>query len=436
VVFIIIWFGQLISLVGSGLTGFALSVWVFQRTGSTTQFALLYLSTMLPGILMSPFAGTYVDRWDRRKAMLLSDAGAGLSTLAIALLFFTGRLDIWIIYLALMVRSVFNAFRWPALSAITTLTVPKQHLGRASGVMQFGEATAQIVSPLLAGLLLSIIQIQGIVFIDFITFLFALFSLLIVRVPKPQITEGSRAVKGSLLRESAYGWIYVRQRPGLLALMILFTLNNFCLGIVMVMFTPLVLGFASAKVLGTVLSISGAGMLIGSLAMSVWGGPKRRIYGILPFMLLQGTILFMGGLKPNFPLVACAAFMFLFLYPIIVGSNQAIWQTKVATDAQGRVFAVRRMIAMSTLPLAYLIAGPLADKVFEPLLAVGGPLAGSVGRIIGVGPGRGIGLLFIFLGFFTVLTTAAAYFFPRLRMVEEELPDAITDKPAAEPQIL
>src|SRR5439155_7934140 len=129
---------------------------------------------------------------------------------------------------------------------------------------------------------------------------------------------------------------------------------------------------------------------------------------------------------PNFPLVAAAAFVFLFTVPITNGSSQAIWQTKVPSDTQGRVFAVRRMIAMSTLPLSFLLAGPLADRVFEPLLAVSGPLAGSIGQIIGVGPGRGIGLMFILMGSFIVLVTVSGSSFARLRLLEKELPDAIT----------
>jgi DHA3 family macrolide efflux protein-like MFS transporter len=161
--------------------------------------------------------------------------------------------------------------------------------------------------------------------------------------------------------------------------------------------------------------------------MSVWGGPKQRILGILGFGLLQGIVVFVGGLRSSAFLIAAAAFVFLFNTPIIFGCSQVIWQRKVAPEIQGRVFALRRMIAMSSSPLASLVAGPLADYLFEPLLVVGGPLTGTIGKLIGVGPGRGIGLLFIVMGILTMLTAAVGYLYPRLRMVEEELPDAITD---------
>jgi len=430
--FSIIWAGQLISLIGSGLTGFALGVWVYQRTGSVTQFALISLFTALPGILFSPLAGALVDRWDRRWAMILSDSGSALCTLSMALLLLANRLEVWHIYLAMGLSSTFSAFQWPAYSAATTLLVPKKHLGRASGMVQFGQALAQIISPTLAGVLMGIIQVQGIILIDFATFFFALFTLLLVRIPRPERTAAGEAGQGSLWREAAYGGKYILARPGLLGLLLLFATTNFAAGIVQVLFTPLVLSFATTAILGAILSVGGLGFLSGGLTMSVWGGPKVRVYGIYLFLLLQGCVLFAAGLPPQATLLGAAAFLYFFAVPIVNGCSQAIWQTKTAPDVQGRVFAVRRMIAWSSLPLAYLVAGPLADKVFEPLMTQDGALADSVGRFIGTGTGRGIGLLYILLGVMTLLATLAAVLYPRLRYVEVELPDFVADKAGGE----
>jgi DHA3 family macrolide efflux protein-like MFS transporter len=210
-----------------------------------------------------------------------------------------------------------------------------------------------------------------------------------------------------------------------LILLILFAGTNFTLGMLQALLTPLVMSIASAKVLGSVLSIAGFGMLAGTLAMSVWGGPKRRIQGIFGAFLIQGLILFLGGVRPSVPLIAAASFIFLFLLAIINGCSQAIWQSKVALEVQGRVFAVRRMVALSSMPLAYFVAGPLADRVFEPMLAPGGALAGTVGALIGVGKGRGIGLLLMVLGIFMVAGLAVAFANPRLRKLEDELPDVV-----------
>jgi len=423
-VFILIWLGQMVSIVGSGLTRFALGVWVYQHTGSATQFALIYLSSSLPVIVISPIAGALVDRWDRRWTMLLSDSGAGLSTLAIAPMLFAGRLEVWHIYLATSVSSTCSAFQSPAYAAATTLLVPKQHLGRANGLIQLGQAVTQLISPVLAGVLVVTIQVQGVILLDFATFLFALVTLLSVRFPTAETTTAGKAGKDSLLREIAYGWTYIMARPGLLGLLIFLAASNFLMGIVGVLATPLVLSFASAAVLGTVLTIGGSGMLVGSLVMSTLGGSQRHINSVFGFMLLSGLWILVAGLRPSAPLFATATFLLFFGLPIINGSSQVIFQKKVAPNVQGRVFALTGMLSGLSLPLAYLVAGPLADRVFEPLMVPGGALASSIGQIIGVGPGRGIGLMFIVIGVLTMLATVVAYQYPRLRMVEEELPDA------------
>jgi DHA3 family macrolide efflux protein-like MFS transporter len=421
--FALIWFGQLISLTGSGLTSFALGVWVYQTTDSATSYALVILCTMAPNILLSPVAGALVDRWDRRWAMLLSDTGAGLSTLTIVLLLnFNKGGALWPILLATAASSAFSAFQWPAYAASTSLLVSKEQLGRANGMVQFAQAVGYIASPALAGYLVTRIQVQGVIAIDFITFAFAVFTLLLVRIPKPEALEERGK---SLIHDMVFGLRYLTKRSGLMGLLILFAVSNFLLGLIMALFTPMVLSFTSADVLGVMTSIGTLGMLFGGGLMMVWGGPKRRIYGVLGSMLLEGLALLISGTHPSVPLVTGAAFGFFFLFSIDGASNDAIWQSKVAPDVQGRVFGMRSTIAMFSMIPAYALAGPLADGVFEPLLAATGLLATSVGKIIGVGQGRGIGLMFIIAGMLTTLAAVGAYMHPRIRRVEDELPDAI-----------
>nr|QEO74278.1 major facilitator transporter [uncultured bacterium] len=430
-IFLLVWFGQLISYLGSGLTSFVLGVWVYQRTGSATRFALVSTCAVLPSVVISPLAGALIDRWDRRRAMLMSDTGSALGTLAIVILLWTGRLEVWHVYLAVAVGATFYAFQWPAYAATITLLVPKQHLGRANGLLQFADAAAQVVSPALGGLLLVALSLRGVMLIDFATFLFALVTLLAVRFPQPRPAVAEETGRGSLLREALYGWTYITSRPGLFGLLVFIAASNFLAGIVTVLATPFVLSFAPVTVLGLVLSVGGCGMLAGGIVMSLWGGPKRRIHGVLGFELLRGLGFILAGLRPSTYLLAVAAFFIFFGLPITTGSSLAIWQSKVAPGVQGRVFAARRMIAWSSLPFAYLIAGPLADYVFEPLLAVGGPLTGSLGQVIGAGPGRGIGLLFILIGVLTILIAVAGYMYPRIRLVEDELPDIVAGEAMA-----
>jgi MFS family permease len=253
----------------------------------------------------------------------------------------------------------------------------------------------------------------------------------LVRFPRPTASETAPA-RASIWREAAYGWQYIVERPGLLALLVLFALINFNVGIVTVLTVPMVLAFTTPVVLGSILSTAGVGLLIGSVLMSVWGGPRRRVNTIFGSYLVVVCSLMLVGLHPTIPIFYVSAFFFFMSVPFVGGASQAIWQVKVPPEIQGRVFAMRRVIAWSSLPLAYLAAGPLADRVFGPLLLENGALAGSVGRLIGVGPGYGIAFLFFTLGLLILAVLVASYFYPRLRLVEDELPDAIAD---AEPQV-
>jgi MFS family permease len=423
--FSVIWLGQLVSTLGSGLTGFALGVWIYQQTHSTILFSLNLLAFAVPNLLVSPIAGALVDRWDRRWVMVMSDTGAGLCTLAVAFLFTSGSLQVWQVIALTALSAAFSTFQWPAYSAATSLLVPKEQLGRAGGMVQIGEAISHLISPALAGALFVTIGLQGVVVVDFATYIFAVLTLLVVRIPRPKASAEGQAGKGSLWKEAGFGWTYIVSRAGLFGLLMYFAATNFLSGLIEPLLAPLILDMTSADMLGYLASIVGLGMLAGTLVMSAWGGPKRRIRGVLGFSLVAGVFLTVLGLKPSLPLMAVAGFGMMFAMPIINASSQAIWQSKVALDVQGRVFSVRRMIAWSTLPLAYIVAGPLADKVFKPLLVEGGPLTGSLGQILGVGPGRGVGLMFVVIGLLSILVTFLAYMNPHLRHVEDELPDAV-----------
>ena len=426
--FVVIWTGQFVSLIGSGLTGFALGVWVFMETGAVTPLALVVLFNTLPHLIIAPFAGALVDRWDRRTAMILSDSGAAVCTAVIAFLLYTESLEIWHIYFTSFVSSSFSTFQWPAYSASTTLLVPKRHLARAAGMVQTAQSASNILSPMVAGILIVTIRIWGILALDFITFLFALVTLLLIRIPRPEISAEGQEGRGSLLREVAYGMTYIRDRPGLLALLMFFAGINLVLSSFYVLFVPMVLSFSSPAVLGTLQSAGGVGMLLGGLFLSVWGGPKRRVTGVLGFGLLGGAATIFIGVRPDALLIAVANLVSTFSIPLINGCSQAIWQVKTAPDVQGRVFSVRRAIAWSTTPVSYLLVGPLADKVFEPEMAVNGGLAESVGRIIGVGPGRGAGLMFILMGICVIMVVIVCFLYPRLRFVEDELPDVVEEE--------
>lgn len=423
--FPLLWFGQAISLFGSGLTSFALGVWMYERTGSATYVALIGLCAVLPRVVLSPLVGTFIDRWDRRTVMILSDAGAGCSTLFIAVMLATGRLEIWHIYLAVAVSAAFGAVQWPAYTATTTLLVPPEHLGRANGMMQLAQAISDILAPALAGVLVLRIAMQGVILIDVATFIVAVFTLLLVRLPRlaPPDVAPDVEKNDTLWQQVTYGWTYINARPGLRGLLFFSTVVNFLWGMVGALITPLILSFTTSTNLGLIISIAGGGMVLGSLAMSAWGGPRRRIQGVLRFEFLSGLCFILIGLRPAFWPIALGVFGAHCTIAVIFGSNQAIWQRKVAPEVQGRVFATQQMVARAAMPLAYLLAGPLVEWVFEPLLATGGSLVSSVGAIVGTGPGRGIGLLFVVMGMVKMGVALVGSLNPRVRLVEDELPD-------------
>lgn len=426
--FLLIWAAQMVSLMGSGLTSFALGVWIYQRTDSVLLLGLNMFAYALPQVLLSPLAGVLADRWDRRVAMIVSDAGAGLAALAIAWLFIAGALTPVRIYLVTAVMSGFVTLQWPAWSAATTLLVPKQHLGRASGMVQAVDAVGMLAAPAIAGALYARVGLGVLVFADAVSYVIAIIIMVfLVRVPRPPRSAEGRLASASLWADMKVGWRFIAARPGLLGLLLFFTVDNFLSTMLTPLLQPMILDGWSPEVFGLVSSTMGLGMLAGTLVMSAWGGPRRRMYGLLGTGALGGLAIALVGLRPSIPLIASAVFAYSFLMPTMAGCSQAIWQVKVPPDLQGRVFSVRRTIAWSATPIAFVVAGPLADRVFKPLLAEGGALVPSLGGMLGVGPGRGIGLQIIVLGLLTAGTAIAGLFVSRIRRVELDLPDAIPE---------
>jgi MFS family permease len=418
-----VWLSQAISIFGSELTGFVLGVWVYQSTKSSTNFSLIFFFSVVPEIVMAPLAGAIVDRWDRRRVMLLGTVGAGLCVAALSLLSLTGSLQLWEIYVITAVNSAFQSVQLIALAASTALLVPKRHLNRANGVVELGASISMVIAPSIAGFFLDSIGLTNVLLISAAASLIGVVSLMTVRIPRPENGAETEKERSTLLFEAVQGWRYVKGRPELMALLLLFAITNFTIGIVQALLPPLVLSFATPEVLGIVLSVGGVGVVLGSLLVSIWGGPKRKVRAILGLSFSRGMILFLAALQPHAILIGTAAFLFLFCSPIVLTCSLTIWQTKVANEIQGRALAIRRIVSWSSLPVAYLVAGPLADRVFERLMTPQGPLAQSVGTVIGTGPGRGVALLFIVLGALTALAVTAGSRYRPLRELEDRLPN-------------
>jgi DHA3 family macrolide efflux protein-like MFS transporter len=419
--FLVLWSGQTLSLLGTRLTAFALGVSVYIETGSVTRFALVTLFAQLPGILALPFVGALVDRWDRRRTMIAGNVGAATTTAVLASLVAFDALELWHLYMLIAVASIFNMLQSLAFSSSTVLLVGRESLGRAAGLTQVGEGTAFVLAPLAAPWLMTRIGLTGVIAIDALTFLSAVVTLLMVAIPRPEPSVASSAEKESLWRQATFGWRYLRTRPGLLALLAFFAFSNLVLGTIHVVLTPLVLELGGAEALGRVLASASLGMVVGAVGLVVWGGPRRRVRWIVAISVLQGVVLLGAATLTEIPAIAAVAFVFSLGSPFILGASQAIWQSQVEPDVQGRVFAFRRVIALSTLPLAQVSAGPLCDRLFEPLLASSAaPLAAVAGPLVGVGPGRGVALYVALLGIFLAVLAIVAWGYPPLQRLEEK----------------
>ncbi len=421
--FTVVWFGQVISLLGSAMTQFALTIWAWQITGSATALALVGFFSFGPTVLISPIAGALVDRWNRKLVMMLSDLAAGLSTVAILLLYLGGHLQVWHLYVAGAFSGIFQAFQWPAYSAAISVMIPKTQYARAQGMMSVADSGSGILAPLMAGFLIAVIGIEGIMLIDVATFVLAIGALLIVFIPQPPTTEEGLKGRGSLLQEAGYGFRYILQRPSLLRMQLVFFAGNLMASLGFTLLAPMILARSgnSAAMLGSVESAGAIGGVVGGVLLSVWGGPKRRVHGVLLGHAIAGLGQMALGL--GFPYWYVGIVLGSLVIPVINGSNQAIWQAKVAPDVQGRVFSVRRLIAQITAPVSMLIAGPLADRVFEPALMPGGKLASAFGWLVGTGPGSGMSLIVLGSGLLVVLVGLLPYGIYVVRNVETMLPD-------------
>jgi len=378
-----------------------------------------------PTVFVSPFAGALVDRWNRKFVMMLSDLAAVMSTMVVFLLFFTGNLQIWHLYITGAFSGAFGAFQFPAYSAAVTTMVSKKQYGRASGMLSMAQFGSNILAPVLAVILLTTIGIPGILAIDMVTFLVAIGALLLVHIPQPAVTEEGRKSKGSFWKESVYGFRYIVKRPSLLALQLIFFTVNLVVTFATTVMAPMLLARTGndATVLGIVQSAIGLGGIVGSILLSIWGGPKRRIHGVLIGLTLAMVGILLLGLGRSPLIWALSAFFTLLFVPILNGSTQAIWQAKVAPDVQGRVFAARLMISQLSVPVAMLVSGPLADQVFEPAMMPGGSLAPLFSELVGTGPGAGMSLMFVIAGALGILIGLGGYAFRVVRNVEDILPD-------------
>jgi MFS family permease len=439
--FLALWAGQAVSRIGTGMYAFGIGVFVYERTRSATLFGLILFVELLPGILIAPYAGIVADRVNRRKIMIYGNAGMIGGALVVIVATMHNHVNIAILYPGMVVTSIAAAFHVAAYESSTVLLMPETRLNRANGLVQLGEAIANVSAPLAAGALLLALHIWGLIILDIATYGVALLALLVLNVPDvvtaaspPPDAAGDAEpapAKPPLRDELRYGLRFLRASSGLPTLLTLTSMLNFFVNIAVVAATPLILSFADPAMFGVIAAFGGAGMVAGGLVMVAWKGPARRVPLLLTGLCGTGVFIGLYGVRPSAVLVAAAQFGFFFCLPIVNAMGAGIWQRRVPAEAQGRVFAVRRMLVTILVPVAILIAGPLIDHVFKPIQTGHGTLAGA---ILGTGPGRGIGLLFVLLGLAMLVTSLLAATNPKLRALESVEPAIPTQAAPSEPE--
>lgn len=430
--FLRIWAGQTISQIGSRMTFFALTLWAWDRTERATDISLIIFFSILPGVFVAPIAGLLVDRWNRKTLMLGSDTAAGLSTLALLILYSTGHLEVWHLYVTSAFNMAFSQLQGIAFLASISMLVPHEQYTRVSGLRFVTFYGASIIGPALAGILYYEIKLPGILLIDLLTLSIALTTLTFAKIPKATETEIGRASRKNWWTEITYGFRYLRMRPSLFGLSLIAVSFWLVHDIGHAVYAPMILARSgnSARTLAAIGSATGIGGVIGAIFMSTWGGGRfRRIHPFLLGTIGAGIAKTIFGLGHSLAIWLPAQMSSSFNFPVRGGAIDGIWMSKVEPDLQGRLFAFSEFMTGVVASTGVLIAGPLADHLFEPAMQPGGSLAGVFGWLVGTEKGAGMAVIYISMSLLMIVIGLIGYLLPMIRNVESQVPDFNVEKP-------
>ncbi len=414
--FKIIWLGELVSGIGSGMTAFALSVYVYRLTGSVSAVSLVTLLAYLPTILLSPLGGVLADRYDRRLLMILGDLCSGMGLLYLLLAIQNGEKGFAVILIAVIVNAVFVALLEPSYKATVTDLLTKEEYAKASGMVQMAGNAKYLISPALAGILLSFADIRLILLIDIGTFFMTVAAVASVRktIRKPAEKVCITGIAGELKK----GISWIAKNEGVAALVVIMALLCFFVGFIQTLTAPMILAAADAKTVGLMESLCAVGMLIGSIFIGIFGIKKRHADILFASALAGGILMSLAGVNKNLNFVGIVLFLFFFSIPFLNTCADVLLRVSIPDALQGRVWGLVSLLTQAGTVFAYAVCGVLADRIFEPMLAESGSLADSVGRLIGTGEGRGIGFLLILAGLGMVLAAMTAGRNGKLRAIK------------------
>ncbi len=401
--FFLLWFGQSLSQLGSSMTSFALIIWAYKQQGTVMSIALLSVFSYLPCILISLFAGAVIDRFQKKKIMLICDTIAAMCTICAFTAISFGILQVWHLYFINAISGVMNAFQSPVSKVVITLIVPKEHYINVSGLRSLSDSIISVFNPVLATTIISFFGISTVFVIDLMTFFVAFLSLLLlVKIPKSITPEMNNFTESNLINESLQGFNYLKKNIGFLYLMLFMAGINFLAAMAFFSVLPvMVLSRSSGneQILGLVNSAIGVGGIVGSLLVSIIKPTNNKVKMIFVSVALSFLLcdIFLGvGRNPY--IWVLAAFAGNLPIPFLNAAENSLLQLKIPTDILGRIFSIRGSIQFITLPIGYLAGGFLADKVFEPLMSNSTKAQSLLGHIVGSGKGSGMAVIFVITG--------------------------------------
>jgi MFS family permease len=413
---------QTFSLIGSRMTSIGMGLWVYQATGSAAPLLLTAFFNELPGMLGASLAGVLVDRWDRRRAMILADAGqaAGTALLLLSILF--DRFQIWHLYAIALIQGIFVLFQDPARAAATTMLVPERQRERANAIQEMSFPLAGVIAPPLAGLVYALQGVQGVILVDLITFLAAILVVGLMSIPRPQASLEGLAARGGFLRELRGALSFIVRRPPLFYFLLHITFVNFMLNGPLELSIPYLFSVTGKETLvGVLMGVMSLGALSGAALIALRGEVRSRMR-LLMLGLVLCSLMFLvyGSARTPFGL---GLSIFLLVLPLPIGGalEKSIWQLKTPPDMQGRIFALVSQLGFLGSTASFLITGLLVDKILEP--AVGSPGWQAVEAVVGSSPGSGMGLLLVTTGVILLAETLLMYALPQVRNLERLLPD-------------
>jgi MFS family permease len=424
--FITIWIGQLISILGSEITDFAITIWAWEITGKATPLSLILLFAKIPSIIAAIFAGVIVDRYNRKFLMFFGDTASCLSTVFLLILSLTNHLEIWHLYITAAVNGLFGYFQDLAYSSSISLLVPKQHYTRATVLNDYVSGFgANIIAPALAGTLYYLIGLQGIMAIDLLTFIIAIYLLSLVKIPQP-ITNINASENNNSWQNLTFGFRYIIKQKSLVMMVVFIIIFYFIDRVISGIESPMILARSdnNTAIFASVHAATAIGGALGGILLSIWGGFQRRIHGFLLGTILTFTSAIAFGLSNLPPLWLITTFFAALFWPIIGSSEQSIWLAKIPSHIQGRVFAARFLMTQMPALIALGMTGILADRVFEPGMMPGGSLTPLLGGLFGTGLGSGMAVQYTLFAVGGVILGLSGYAFAQLRNIETILPDA------------